>query len=131
MILRENKWWGWEGTGKQRNIQIKLLDFFFHTASKLLRFKILETHQVGGQIAYDGVRTKDRVIAWLSGEHGKYLYVCLSRNCGISKWKKMQWMYSYQTAPVITFHSHYCAHNLIFFSFMNFYMTFNVLSCIL
>lgn len=59
--------------------------FFFHTASKLLRFKILETHQVGGQIAYDGVRTEERVIAWLSGEHGKYLYVCLSRNCGISK----------------------------------------------
>lgn len=87
MILRENKWCGWEGIGKQRNIQIKLLDFFFHAASKLLRFKVLETHQVGVQIAYDGVSIQDRVIAWLSGEHDKYLWVHQSRNCGISKWK--------------------------------------------
>lgn len=58
---------------KTKEYTNKITTFFFSTASQLLIFKILETHQEGGQIAYDGVRIQDRVIAWLSGEHDKYL----------------------------------------------------------
>lgn len=117
-----NEWWG-RDREKTEYKDSFYLSFCFGAAGKFLRhFKTLEAAVVYVQSVGNGVRLQDRAIARLPGAHGKYLWTCQSRSSGISRLKKPQWAYLYQTAPVITFSSHYCAH--FFFSFMNFLYDF-------